>query len=451
MAIILDLIIMLSYSSGMYLGDDKIGYTIMDITPKAEGYILKEELVMKVGMIGEERSMEVSSVYTLDREYRLQKFTFQLDTYTQSFSSSGEVGDNTLSYRVKTGGKETENKMNLSGDLYVPQSIPLVVAAGRISQPISVFDPTMLAVNEAEVTILDDRGDSIKYKTEILGAQSVTWVDGDGAVIRSDEPMGVKVLRESREEVERFGEKSPEILSMFSIPAGMAIKNPRECVYLKAIVDGRFKVTQRQKVYGDTLIVEAIYPDIQVIKRYPLPLFGCSCTKTHRVPEELKRYLEATPLIQTNDSDIRSTSKRIVRGAKDDWEKVVKITHWVSQNIEDCPSATIPSALDVLKTLKGDCNEHATLFCALSRAAGIPSDISVGVVYMKGNFYYHAWNKAWISTSNDEGGMWIEVDPTFNQTTADATHITLEEGGLKDWAKIMDLVGNIKIKVIEYK
>ncbi|MCK4328805.1 transglutaminase domain-containing protein, partial [candidate division WOR-3 bacterium] len=86
----------------------------------------------------------------------------------------------------------------------------------------------------------------------------------------------------------------------------------------------------------------------------------------------------------------------------------------------------------------------ATLFVALSRAAGIPTDISVGLVYMNGYFYYHAWNKVWV-------GKWIEVDPTFNQPIADATHITLEEGGLQDWAKIMDLVGNIEIEVIEYR
>jgi hypothetical protein len=63
---------------------------------------------------------------------------------------------------------------------------------------------------------------------------------------------------------------------------------------------------------------------------------------------------------------------------------------------------------------------------------------------MGDHFYYHAWNKVWV-------GRWVEVDPTFGEYIADATHITLAQGGLMEWAKIMDLVGNIKIKVVEYK
>jgi len=308
---------------------------------------------------------------------------------------------------------------------------------------LSVFDPTIFAVNQAKVSIIEETGDSIKIVTELLGAKSTTWVGKNGEILRSEEPMGVLMVKEDKEKALEFGETSPEILTMFAIPAGMEVKNPRNVIYLKAIVKGRFKNTDRQELSGDTLTVKSIGPDEKLIPKSP-PGSGCSRVKPRPVPEELKRYLEDTPLIQVDDRRIRNKSARIIRGTRDNWEKVKELVSWTSQNVEDFPSATIPSALDVLETLKGDCNEHSTLFCALSRAAGIPADICVGLVLMDGYFYYHAWNKVWV-------GRWVEVDPTFNQIIADATHITLEEGGLKDWAKIMDLIGNIEIKVVEHK
>jgi transglutaminase-like putative cysteine protease len=103
---------------------------------------------------------------------------------------------------------------------------------------------------------------------------------------------------------------------------------------------------------------------------------------------------------------------------------------------------SIPNALDVLKTRKGDCNEHATLFAALSRAAGIPTKVILGVVFLDGKFYYHAWNEVFV-------GNWIAVDPTLGQFPADASHIKFIEGDLGKSSEIIKLVGKIKLEVKE--
>ncbi len=435
--------ITVTYFSGMYLGGNKIGYTIVDKKPSENGYILKEVMFMKLGMMGVERTMETSSLYELDGDYRLRKFSFELKSQTQQISSLGEVKDRELLYTVRTGGRERSKTIELEGDVYVSQAIPFLVSTKRRALSLPVFDPTVFAVNRARVTILEDEGDSVRFETELLGAKSRTWVGRNGEILRSEEPMGILMVKEEREKALEFGETSPEILTMFAIPAGMEIKNPRGITYLKAIVKGRFKETDRQKLYGDTLTVESVGPD-ENAGITPTPGFGCGRVKPRPVPPELKKYLEDTPLIQVSDRGIRNKSNQIMRGIGDEWDRVKKLISWIDENVKDIPSATIPSAVDVLGTLEGDCNEHAVLFCALSRAAGIPTDICVGLVLMNGYFYYHAWNKVWV-------GKWVEVDPTFDQIVADATHITLEEGGLKDWAKIMDLVGNIEIRVTEYK
>jgi len=80
------------------------------------------------------------------------------------------------------------------------------------------------------------------------------------------------------------------------------------------------------------------------------------------------------------------------------------------------------------------------------RALGIPTRLAGGLVYMEGmGFLYHAWAESYA-----EG--WISVDPTFNQTGVDATHIKLVEGD--SWStvlKVGNVVGRLKAKVIRFQ
>ena len=79
---------------------------------------------------------------------------------------------------------------------------------------------------------------------------------------------------------------------------------------------------------------------------------------------------------------------------------------------------------------------------------GIPARINVGVAYVRGAFYYHAWPEVYI----DEGkgrGLWLPVDPTFNQFPADATHVRLARGGLDKQAAILPMIGRAKMTVVD--
>ncbi len=77
---------------------------------------------------------------------------------------------------------------------------------------------------------------------------------------------------------------------------------------------------------------------------------------------------------------------------------------------------SLPSAAEVLRTRVGDCNEHTALFVALARAAGLPARIAVGLVYLRGGFYYHAWPEVYVEERGR--GLWLPVDPTLNQFPA---------------------------------
>jgi transglutaminase-like putative cysteine protease len=96
----------------------------------------------------------------------------------------------------------------------------------------------------------------------------------------------------------------------------------------------------------------------------------------------------------------------------------------------------------------GDCNEHTALYVAMARALGIPSRIAVGLVSVRGAFYYHAWPEVYLEEGKGRG-MWLPVDPTLNEFPADGTHVRLARGGLEKQAVILPLIGRLKITILE--
>jgi hypothetical protein len=78
----------------------------------------------------------------------------------------------------------------------------------------------------------------------------------------------------------------------------------------------------------------------------------------------------------------------------------------------------------------------------------LPTRVNVGLAYVLGAFYYHAWPEVYL-TERDGRGRWMPVDPTFNQFPADATHVRLLRGGLDRQAAILPLIGQVEITVLE--
>ena len=124
--------------------------------------------------------------------------------------------------------------------------------------------------------------------------------------------------------------------------------------------------------------------------------------------------------------------------------KVQKIVGWIHQNIEKRPVLSLPDALSTLKNRVGDCNEHAMLLSALTRAVGIPSRIETGLVYLNGRFYYHAWNALFL-------GRWITADSLFGQIPADVTHLRFSSGAQSLGLDILTIIGKVDLHIIAEK
>jgi len=161
--------------------------------------------------------------------------------------------------------------------------------------------------------------------------------------------------------------------------------------------------------------------------------------------EDLSVYLRPTPFIQSDHPKIKQKSMEIVSPGDTEGVKAEKIIAWIHKSIEKRPVLSVPSALETLDNRVGDCNEHAVLLAALTRAAGIPSEVEAGLVYLRGRFYYHAWNILFLK----EKGGWVTADSVFGQMPADVTHIRFVRGGADRQLDLAGLIGKVKLEILE--
>jgi len=186
----------------------------------------------------------------------------------------------------------------------------------------------------------------------------------------------------------------------------------------------------RQRLDGNRLRIE----------KETLPAPATPATE-RKIPHALRSYLAPTPLIQSDHPRIAALAKEVTGRAKTPLDVVERLTTWMQANIEPRPVISMPDALATLEHRRGDCNEHAVLMAALARAAGIPAQIEAGLVYLKGRFFYHAWNRVYI-------GRWITVDALFGQVPADVTHIRLTEGAPERQLDLISVIGRVRLQVL---
>lgn len=140
-----------------------------------------------------------------------------------------------------------------------------------------------------------------------------------------------------------------------------------------------------------------------------------------KVDDDVKKFLAATPMCESDDDVLAKESAELVKKCKDSRQAATALCKFVFRRLKKMSgksgTATARQAYD---EKKGDCTEHAALFVALARAAGLPARCVSGVVYLSGEeqafWGYHAWAEVWI-------GRWVVVDATVNQVGVGARYL----------------------------
>ena len=161
-------------------------------------------------------------------------------------------------------------------------------------------------------------------------------------------------------------------------------------------------------------------------------------------------YLTPEPLIESDDPDIRAAAeeagawrRRGAAGARGSADALCQRD--CSEETDGQPAVGAGSSAHEDRRLQ---RAHRACLSRCRGRLGLPARIAVGLAYVRGAFYYHAWPEVYIEEGADRG-YWLPVDPTFNQFPADATHVRLARGGLDKQAAIIPMIGNIKMTMID--
>ena len=322
--------------------------------------------------------------------------------------------------------------------------MPLLAAAKGFPQgefQLSTFDPFSLTIEQMQVLSSDsdlvktDQGKQVGHRLSIVlsGVATTMWVASDGSVLREEETGGMMMVATDMQSALDIPdvEIDDDILVQLAVPCHGKIDDPRKTRYMKAEIWG---------LAGTSFDLD---DDFQtVLSRTPLIVEMHPAHIDSSVIIKRQDFLRSEAFLQVDDPNIVETSRSITQSATSSLETAEMICNWVFANIEKDYVVSVPSAVDVLRTRKGDCNEHTSLFTALARAAGLPTKICVGLVYKDGLFFYHAWPAVHV------GGGWHPMDPALGQTKIDATHIKLLEGGLDRQADLIKLVGKLSVRIL---
>ncbi len=434
---------------GIYVGKDKIGYSISKQEKLENGVRISEKSFMNISAYGKSQEVTTYTVSEADENYSLRTFYSELASGAHAVRTNGVIKNDSIYLAIETAGEKRSLALAIGDRPFVPASVERV--AEELIQKedtvyyYSIFEPTCEKIVDIDIRIAGEETiemDGNRYETflvtaEMLGLESTLYFEKDGGqLIMQSSPMGITIKRESLESIADFG-KGTEGLKIYEtyaiFPKGK-IRNPRKIKRFIAQIGGiapdyRFPVDERQTISNGRVSVSILDAD---------SLFDPSNTDSIA----FKGQLACTPFMPCDDEDIVETARDIVGEGTITREDIDSMVDWVYKNIKKSPTFSVPYAKEVLKNRVGDCNEHAILFAALARAIGVPTKVVVGIVYVDDAFYYHAWNEYY-------WGRWIACDPTFGQYRADATHIKLEEGTMLDFIKVIKLVGQLNIEVIE--
>jgi transglutaminase-like putative cysteine protease len=438
---------------GVYSRGEKIGFLVGQTIPRDDGYELQEDGRLQMTLLGASTAARLHTSAIVDREFQLRSFTFSLDPGTGPISVGGQVEGKALRITVQSpSGTRSETR-----ELAEPPALSLnlsrrLAAAGLrpgLHLEVPVFDPATLRnapmtvdVEQREVVRAADRPvPAFKVRTRFGGIASTSWITDVGEVVREESPLGFMVVKETRERALSLAVSGEVQADMYESAA--VVPNPP-----RSIDDPTTVQRLRMRLTGVDLASPDVQGDGQTVTGDVLELRDARDLPPQRTTEPLDPYLRPELFIESDAPEVVEEARRAVAGVTGNRARAEKLVRYVNGLLEKKPTVSLPSAREVLRTKVGDCNEHTVLYVAMARALGLPARIAVGLVYLRGAFYYHAWPEVYVAEP-DGRGRWLPVDPTLNQFPADPTHVRLARGGLDKQAVILTVIGRAKMTILD--
>jgi transglutaminase-like putative cysteine protease len=420
--------------------DNIIGYSVV----RKKGELVEERINMKLKAMGVQREVKTYLNWISKQDHSFRELYFEMESEGNKISISAKVSEGKL--KISSGKSFQEipipqNKLwTGSSFIFIIENM-ILKGEKIINISIPYFDPSVLREDEMKINFERELGNFFVFRKTFAGISSFIYFDKTGKFIKEEGPMGIVSYTSEKDDVLKALEKS---------------KKDIDIIFSTSVaVEGNLfpESSMRNKLKRVLLLISGVkevpsFPPRQISKETKEG-FLVEILKDAKLKDgdEISKYLSSEILIESDSPEIKKIAMQIKSSAnsKSARDLMKAVSDWVYKNLEKTSVLSMPSALQVLKEKKGDCNEHSILTVAILRALNIPSRVVFGLIYDSQKFYYHAWVEAF------DGKEWVEFDPTWGLFPADILRIRIGTGNVSEWVKVLEYVGKVRIKFIKWE
>lgn len=442
---------------GLYMNGEKAGYSYSEIAVDDAGTVtVTDDASFKLNMVGMKQDMRIFSTRTYSESGDLIRIVSQVDDISGSNSFVAVIHGETIELTSKVGGREkvvTYPRPNESlSDVLMRFELISDDAEVGDSARFFLFEPMyeieiaghseIIGIETRVLGGLETEVFVVKTILDVMQIESVSYITHDGTVLEDRIAGGIITMRLEPEKMAKDVDYANDVIVSNAARVDERIRNPRKRYEIRLRLTGPLKAVHLINDERQSMIKMEEYVEFTG-RRLSLDEFE---SDTLPIDEEsVEKWLEPSMFVQSDAPELVAQAREIVGDETDAFAVSTLLSDWVSDNMLSTFSARLTNSLEVLENLEGDCTEHSVLFVGLARAAGLPAREVAGLIYVDAphtGFYFHQWASVWV-------GKWIDVDPTFNQPIADATHIKLAEGDLFEQAKLLPIIGRIEIEIVD--
>ena len=327
---------------GVYYRGEKIGFTSQSIEPNSDGYLLRDDSLLRLNLLGTTQRALTRLAMNVDKEWVLKDFNFELQSNDMRFKSRGKIVPGKLHLEIESADYTSTQQIALTQPPYLAAALKPLVATQQLEPGkehfFTIFDPSTLAqqitsivIEGREQILVGDKTEpAIKLRQKFKGLSVVSWIDGRGRTLKEESPGGFALRREAPQQAKSFAESRAVPLDMIadaSIAVGEVIAQPQSRSALRLRLSGvnmaNFALDHgRQKFSGNELWVER--EKVGPSDTYKIPLQD----------RRFSSFLRPTAFLQSDHPRIRAHARQILGDETDAYRAILRLKTSVYNEIQ---------------------------------------------------------------------------------------------------------------------
>jgi hypothetical protein len=192
---------------GLYLGDDKVGFSRLERRRRRDGYAVRSQTVLTVPVMGTDRPITVALEADLDPHMALRTFDATVIGDPLSVTARGSWRDGELVLDVRAGDLEDHRRLSLERPPAIDANLRTLLMRSH-PRPgerfrFDYFDPLSLTTRTLDIeymgidrlALVDDVVTAHRLRQRVAGVVFRSWVNDVGEVLRQELPLGVVLVR----------------------------------------------------------------------------------------------------------------------------------------------------------------------------------------------------------------------------------------------------------------